>query len=79
MVRKHGAGAVHQSLPKNGVGEIRARFGETADSKSMRHGTAAKAPYLRKDVPHPMRALPTFAELGESASIAPGLGLHEAL
>ena len=50
---------------ENRVGQIRARLGETPDREVLRRRAHAESGELREDEPHPVRAFPPAADLGE--------------
>jgi hypothetical protein len=66
-----------EARAEHGMPQIRTGFVETADREAHGHGAQPEACELRKDVPHPVRALVPASDLGERAIVGKRLRVDE--
>ena len=66
-----------QPPAERGVADVGARLGETGDRVALRHPAAAEPGQLRKDEPHPVRALLPGAQFLQGLVVGVGLGVEE--
>src|SRR5579871_4552831 len=71
---KNGFGTFTESLPKNGMSKVLARFLWALDGELLCSGTEPQAVDLRKDEPHPVAAFVASPDFGESAVVDAFLG-----